>query len=344
LPTHGGTQQAVGRFAVFCVAMISHPPRRRRAAIAGSVVIVGALVTVVVIAARSTTSHSADSTSPLGSTATTTSPRPTPTTSTPTPTPKPKPAPTLASPAGVTSALRRLAARLPAGGVSVAALNMKTGARFSFGASGGMRTGSVAKLFLLEAVLLQHQDAGTPVSENELELATPMIENSDNKAEYSLYLDAGGRDALVSAFPRLGLKHSIPGYSDPALTTTNATDGITLVRNLVRGGPLNAYSRSFALGLMRNVESDQRWGVSAVADPGSSVALKNGWLSVDNDNSPGENDDGLWLVNSVGVVTVHGQQVLLSAFTQHGPDYASGIHLVESLVRAITPAVVAESG
>jgi len=170
-----------------------------------------------------------------------------------------------------------------------------------------------------------------------------MIENSDNKAEYSLYLDAGGRDALVAAFPRLGLKHSIPGYSDPALTTTSATDGITLVRNLVHGGPLNAYSRSLALGLMRSVESDQRWGVSAVADPGSSVALKNGWLSVDDDNGPGENDNGLWLVNSVGVVTVHGQQVLLSAFTQHGPDYASGVHLVESLVRAITPAVVAES-
>jgi len=81
-----------------------------------------------------------------------------------------------------------------------------------------------------------------------------------------------------------------------------------------------------------------------VADPGSTVALKNGWLSVDNDNDASENDDGLWLVNSVGIVTVHGQQVLLSAFTQHGPDYAGGVRLVEALVRAITPAVVAESG
>jgi hypothetical protein len=328
--------------------MISHVPRRRRAAIAGSVLIVGALVTVVIVAARSTTQHAADSNSPFTSntsTSTTAASTPAPpTTATPPPTPTPKPTATLASPASVTSALRRLAARRPAGGVSVAALNMKTGARFSFGADGGMRTGSVAKLFLLEAVLLQHQDAGTQVSEDELGLATPMIENSDNQAEYSLYLDAGGRDALVGAFPRLGLKHSTAGYSDPALTTTNASDGITLLRNLVRGGPLNAYSRSLALGLMRNVESDQRWGVSAVADPHSSVALKNGWLSVDNDNGPGENDDDLWLVNSVGIVTVHGQQVLLSAFTQHGPDYASGVHLVEQLVRAITPAVVAESG
>lgn len=323
--------------------MSSHALRLRRAAIVGAVLIVGALVAVVIIATRGTTSRAANTTSPL-STAAATTLSATPTTSTPIPSPTPKPTPTLATAASVTSALRRLAAQLPAGGVSVAALNMKTGARFSFGADGGMRTGSVAKLFLLETVLLQHQDAGTPVSEDEIELATPMIENSDNAAEYSLYLEAGGRDALLDAFPRLGLKHSIPGDSDPALTTTNATDGVTLVRNLVRPGPLNAYSRGLALNLMRNVESDQRWGVSAVADPGSSVALKNGWLSVDNDNGPGENDNDLWLVNSVGVVTVHGQPVLLSAFTQHGTDYASGVHLVEQLVRAITPAVVAESG
>ena len=328
--------------------MSSHAPRRG-AAIAGSVLIVGGLVTVVVLAARGAPHRAADSTSPLSTSAAAvpTTPAPTtpaPTTATPTPAPTPKPTPTLAAAASVNSALRRLAARLPAGGVSVAALNMTTGARFSFGSGGGMRTGSVAKLFLLETVLLQHQDAGTPVSDDELALVTPMIENSDNKAEYSLFLDAGGRDALVDAFPRLGLNHSIPGYSDPALTATNATDGITSLQNLVRDRPLNAYSRSLALRLMRNVESDQRWGVSAVADPSSTVALKNGWLSVDNDNDASENDDGLWLVNSVGIVTVHGQQVLLSAFTQHGPDYASGVRLVEALVRAITPAVVAESG
>jgi hypothetical protein len=106
--------------------------------------------------------------------------------------------------------------------------------------------------------------------------------------------------------------------------------------------PLSPYSRSVALDMMRNVVSDQAWGVSAVADPGTRTALKNGWLSVDNSNGPGNNDDGRWLVNSVGIVTVHGQQVLLSAFTQHGPDYLSGVHLVERLVKTITPAVVAQ--
>ncbi|HEY7049749.1 MAG TPA: serine hydrolase [Jatrophihabitantaceae bacterium] len=269
----------------------------------------------------------------------------TPTSPPPTSSSAAKPAPhrpTLAPAATVNAALGKLAGQLPAGGVSVAALNTKTGARFTYGATTGMRTGSVAKLFLLEAVLLQHQDDGTQLSDYEMDLATPMIENSDNKAEYSLFLDAGGNEALEDAFPRLGLDHTVPGISDPALTTTDSADGVTLVDNLVRtNGPLNAYSRSLALGLMRNVESDQRWGVSAAADRGSTVALKNGWLSVDNDNDASENDDGRWLVNSVGVVTVRGQQVVLAAFTQHGPDFVSGVHLVESLVKTITPAVVA---
>lgn len=319
--------------------------RRRRAAIAGTVVAVLVLaVIVVVVTHRSTGRTVADTPSPSPLTPSSTPPPPS-SSARPTPsrTASTKPAPTVAPAAAVRAALSRLAAQRPPGGVSVAALNTKTGKQFSYGMTSGMRTGSVAKLFLLEAVLLQHQDAGTPLSDYELSLATPMIENSDNKAEYSLFLNSGGNETLEDAFPRLGLKHTVPGVSDPALTTTDATDGVRLVQNLVRSNaPLNSYSRSLALGLMRNVQSDQRWGVSAVADPGTPVALKNGWLSVDNNNGPGENDDGRWLVNSVGVVTVHGQQVLLAAFTQHGPDYASGIKLVESLVKTITPAVVAD--
>ena len=318
--------------------------RGRWVAVGGSVFVVAALVTIVMVATRPSGTQDAagaPSSSSTPSVSTSASPPPTPAT---TPSTKPAPRrPTLAPASTVNATLRKLAGQLPDGGVSVAALNTKTGARFTFGATSGMRTGSVAKLFLLETVLLQHQDEGTQVSDYEMGLATPMIENSDNKAEYSLFLNAGGNEALEDAFPRLGLRDTVPGVSDPALTTTDGSDGVTLVDNLVRtGSPLNTYSRSLALGLMRNVESDQRWGVSAVADRGTTVALKNGWLSVDNSNGEGENDDGRWLVNSVGVVTVHGQQVVLAAFTQHGPDFVSGIHLVEALVKAITPAVVAQ--
>jgi hypothetical protein len=70
-----------------------------------------------------------------------------------------------------------------------------------------------------------------------------------------------------------------------------------LLQNLVAASsPLSAGSRAFARwGLLRHVEADQRWGVPVVADPGSTVAVKNGCLAVDDDESLGS-----WAVNSAG--------------------------------------------
>jgi hypothetical protein len=90
---------------------------------------------------------------------------------------------------------------------------------------------------------------------------------------------------------------------------------------------------------MRWVDADQRWGVGVVADQGTAFQNKNGWLSIDNNNGPGEVDDGLWAVNSIGIVTVHGQQVLLAVMTQHRPSLEAGETLVQALARAIAPAV-----
>ena len=84
---------------------------------------------------------------------------------------------------------------------------------------------------------------------------------------------------------------------------------------------------------MRNVESDQRWGVGVVADAGTDFANKNGWLSVDDDNE-------LWLVNSTGIVTIDGQQVLIVVLTQHDSDFDTGVDLVQSLATALAPLVV----
>jgi beta-lactamase class A len=232
-----------------------------------------------------------------------------------------------------------LIAGQPKGGVSLAALNTVTGAGYSAGATSGMWTASVYKLFVLETLLLQHQQAGTTLSGDEVGRATPMIENSDNAAGYDLFLAVGGRSGLASAAKRLGMTRTVPGRSDPTFTTTSAQDFLVLLRNLATSGPLDARSRSFALGLMRAVEADQRWGVGVLADRGTTFANKNGWLAVDDTNGPGEDDDDRWVVNSVGIVTVNGQQVLLSIFTQHQDSFADGIDLVQALAKAVEPAV-----
>lgn len=243
--------------------------------------------------------------------------------------------------AAVDTAMHSLAAQLPAGGVSVAALNLSTGASYQYGATGGMFTGSIVKLDILETLLLQHQDKGTLLTDSDVATAQRMIENSDNTAADELYNEIGGSPALSASNPRLGLKHTVPGPPGYwGLTRTNASDFIALLHNLLTPKPLDPGGRSLVLGFMRAVEPDQRWGVGVVADPHTTFANKNGWLQVDDDNPDGLGDHGLWLVNSTGIVTVHGQQVLMAVLTQHNQTFNGGVTLVQELAKALVPAIV----
>jgi beta-lactamase class A len=256
-------------------------------------------------------------------------------TTSPSPTARPSPTSPRQIRAGVNLQVARLTTGQPKDAVSIAALNTRTGARFDYGPRSGMWSASVYKLLVLEALLLQH--GGLP--SGELGAATRMIENSDNVAGYQLFLAAGGNAGLVAAARRLGMKHTVIGRSDPTLTTTGASACLQMLQALVRPRPLNSQSRELALRLMRNVEADQRWGVGAIADRGTSFANKNGWLSVDNSNGPGETDNGLWVVNSVGIVTVGGDQVLLAVLTQHQRSFDAGVGLVRRLAQAVAPAI-----
>jgi hypothetical protein len=237
------------------------------------------------------------------------------------------------------AAVQALIAGQPSGAVSVAITDTATGASFAAGATSGMWTASAYKLFVLETLLLRRQGSGG-LTQSEQAEAVPMIEQSDNEDGYSLFEAAGGRSALTSAAKAFGMSNTVAGLTDPTFTTTSGLDYLALLRNLVvANGPLNATSQAYILNLMRHVESDQRWGVGVVADSGTTFANKNGWLSIDNENAQGEDDDGLWAVTSTGVVTVQGQQLLIAVFTQHQRSMAAGVSLVESLTKAMTPAV-----
>lgn len=213
------------------------------------------------------------------------------------------------------------------------AVDTADGATFRYGSTQGMLCASIAKLYILETLLLVHQDAGTALGEENTELATEMIENSDNDAANDLYSEIGEGRALRKAAAALHVEHTTPG---PGIywgfTRTNAADFVALLANLVSAGPLHAPARRFALQLLSHVESDQRWGIGSVADRGTTFYNKNGWLAA----SP---DANRWAVNSVGIVTVRGQRLLMAVLTQHGPDFDSGVELVNDLARVTATAV-----
>ncbi len=241
----------------------------------------------------------------------------------------PATSPSPASPSPAPPSLDALVAGMPDGSASVAGIDTVTGKRVQADAGTEVTTGSLIKLLFLEATMLRDQDNGDdPGSGLQSELEA-MVENSDNVAADQVFVSLGGNSGVEDAMDRLGLHAT---ELDPngvwGLSTTTATDQLTLLQALVDpNGPLTQDSQDYALGLMRNVEADQRWGVSAVADQGSAVALKNGWLNVDSDG-------GRWLADSAGVVTVGGHQVLLVVLTQHSDDFTDGVATAESLARA----------
>lgn len=202
-----------------------------------------------------------------------------------------------------------------------------------------MTIASVFKLLLLEGYLLQNQDRGQPPGDGAADGLAAMVENSDNGAADRVYAALGGQTGVIPMLRRLGLSGTaLDADGQWGLSTTGAADQLTALTNLVSSqGPLSSASRTYALGLMDDVESDQRWGVGAAADPGTDVANKNGWLDVDADG-------GRWATNSVGVIEVDGHQVLLVVLTQHDTDLADGIQLVETVSKTVATSLQIAAG
>lgn len=253
-------------------------------------------------------------------------------TATPLPTPTPEP-----TPIDVVPQMTALVESLPAGSVSVAARSLTTGATFSFGTTGGQDTASIVKVDIMETLMLQHQAAGTALSPSDQDEATLMIEESDDSSADDLWVELGGAPAVSAANQTLGVPCTVPGQDDHwGLTTTCAQGQVKVLYQLENpASPLDAQSRSYILSLMQNVTSSQRWGVPAAADPGTTFAVKDGWLNLSGDTD--------WTINSDGVITYHGQTLLISTLTMNNATMASGVTLDQQLASLAAQAVFGPS-
>lgn len=246
-------------------------------------------------------------------------------TSTPAPTTSP-------TPPDVTHEIAGLVAHLPHGSISVAARNLQTGAGFLYGTAGGHTSASIFKVNILQALLLRHQASGQPLSAAESRDANVMIVTSDNESATRLYQDVGGAGGIRAVHQTLGLFCTEPNPHAWGLTTTCAEDQLQLLYQLESASsPLTQASRDYILNLMQNVTPSQRWGVPVVADPGTTYAVKNGWLDLQSGRD--------WVVNSIGIVTYKGDTLLIATLSMNGHSMESGIALDEHLARLAAQAV-----
>lgn len=214
--------------------------------------------------------------------------------------------------------------------VSVAVFDIDSAEGAAYG-EGAFDTASIVKVDILATLLLQAQDADRHLTAAEKTYATAMITNSDNTSASALWDIIGQADGLDAANERFGLTGTSGG--DGALwglTQTTAADQLTLLQQVFGDdSELSEASRTYLQGLMGEIAADQHWGVSAAAD-GTRWALKNGWLA--------RSSTGLWDINSIGRVTVDGDEYLVAALSNGNTTKAKGISVVEAAAKAAVAA------
>ena len=220
------------------------------------------------------------------------------------------------------------------GTVEGAVYDLSTGRQWTLGQSSPQAAASVVKLEILEAVLNQRSTQRVVLSLTEQELTPPMIEQSDNEAATTLWGDVGGAAGMRAFDHKAGLVHTspssclqCPGSSWPGwgLTTTTPQDQIALLRQLAQPNTvLDRNDQKYALSLLENVTPSQRWGVSSGVPAGVTVALKNGWLPLNVENSN-------WQINSVGWVSGDGRNYLMAVLSTGNPSEQYGIDTLNHL-------------
>jgi hypothetical protein len=227
------------------------------------------------------------------------------------------------------ASLDRLLEQTP-GRTAVAVKDVADGQTLVRGAARSFATASIAKVDILAALMLERQDAGTPgLTPDQRDLATHMIEASDNTSADRLFRQAGGAWGLGHANRRFGLTGTSVHEPHWGLTTTTAGDQLLLLQEVfTSSSALDASSRAYIQRLMGQVDADQNWGVSAAAD--GHYALKNGWLL---------RPDGTWVVNSIGGVSHRGHLLLIAVLSDHDASETAGIGLTRSLATAAATAI-----
>jgi beta-lactamase class A len=174
---------------------------------------------------------------------------------------------------------------------------------------------SSAKVPIMLAFMRMLEQQGRGPNANEMYLLTTMIENSDNDSAQALFDEIGGAGPMsdlmnVAKIPGLRPDPDAWGWS-----TISPLAMVRLLTQLQSGHIVSDQNRTLAFRLMENIEPDQRVGVGDTAPSGATVAMKDGWVPA---------PDGLWAMNSSGIVTVGSETYIIAVYSQEQQSLDSG--------------------
>ncbi len=224
---------------------------------------------------------------------------------------------------------QQLATTYPGQQFSGSVYDERTGCQYDLHPTERIGTASVLKVEIMAGILLRAQNEGRGLTAAEAGEILPMITQSDNTAATTLWESLGEGPGMANLDSVFGLNSTVPASPLWGLTSTSAADQVHLLRQVLLGdfGPLSAPYRNLAINYMTSVTPSQRWGITAGVPAGWTVANKNGW-------APGS--DGLWNVNSTGVVwDPSGGGYAIALLSTGWSGEAPGITGIETVSRAV---------
>jgi hypothetical protein len=188
---------------------------------------------------------------------------------------------------------------------------------------------SSTKVYLMLADLDRIEARGQQPSNTDVQLLTAMIEHSDNDAAQTIYQQIGYDRGMQRYMPKLGITDYVPCADGWGCAQASAGDMVRALTLLQKGQILIASDRQLALGLMNQVEADQRMGVGETAPSGATYYMKDGWL-----NYP---DPSVWNLNTSGIVVVGKETYIISVYAQNQPgeDWSRVDHVCALVAKAL---------
>ncbi len=165
--------------------------------------------------------------------------------------------------------------------------------------------GSTAKVPILLTLLRLAEGQDRTLTDDELDMATEMIEESNNDDAQSLYEEVT-QDGVTDYLNSIGVT-GITMNDDFGWSTTTPLAMAQLLDGLRTGSIVNATDQAFALNLMSNIDPEQQFGVGETAPSGATYAMKDGWVVA---------PDGTWTNGSVGIVTTPKHTYIIAVYAQ----------------------------
>lgn len=203
---------------------------------------------------------------------------------------------------------------------------------YTYNMNGEYTVASSMKVPILLTFLTMTEEQGREPNGGEMYLLQTMIENSNNDSAQALFLEIGGMPPIQSLLGRLGIAGFDPNYDEWGWSTISPLAMVRLLTALHDGKVLTAQDRGLAFSLMSQIEPDQRTGVGSTAPKGASYWMKDGWV-------PGPN--GLWAMNSSGIVTRGGETYIIAVYSQNKVSLDDGWAIAEHVCGTVGQLLIA---